>query len=149
MEFNEMDQVTLFNPTTEDFTWGFNGATYRLKAGVMRVFPGGVAELGVKHLVDKLIINDGKTLRMNDQSVRISYADKIIKRVEKLAEPEREEDVSFNEGIEAEISGDTVDLDEPTPMDIDDMPKDEDIYKAPVKEEDEFPGLDQPAEKKK
>lgn len=143
--FGEMDQITLFNPTAADFTWGFNGATYRLKANTMRVFPGGVAELGVKHLVDQLIISDNKTLRMNDVMVRSEYAEKIVKRIEHLAEPEGKEAIAYNEGFEAEVGGEPVDLDEPTPMNLDDLPKDEDIYKAPTKDtdapEEEFPGL--------
>ena len=58
MELRENDSVTIVNPTSEDFTWNFNGEPYTIRAGESKGFGMFTAFHLAKHLSSKMIDAD-------------------------------------------------------------------------------------------
>jgi hypothetical protein len=150
--FDKDSQVTLKNPTSEDFKWSASGKPYLLPAGAVRIYPGYVANLCVKHFVDKMMNEDSKKdpnveKRMTNWLARAEYADKIIVKEDRVHE-------EINEGIEMEVD-EGLDPDEvkeapEVPATIEDLEKetktDEELYPKPKKSnivEDEPTGDEQ------
>lgn len=57
-ELKEHDSVFIKNPTSEDFSWKFNGELYTVKAGEEKAFSKFVAFHLAKHLSTKIIVDD-------------------------------------------------------------------------------------------
>lgn len=53
----EMVSVTITNPTSEDFTWGYNGEPYTIKAGETMAYAKPLAYHLAKHLSTKMIVD--------------------------------------------------------------------------------------------
>ena len=58
MDEQELESVEISNPTSEDFTWRYNGSPYTLKAGERKSFAKPVAYHLAKHLSTKMIEKD-------------------------------------------------------------------------------------------
>ena len=56
----DLTAVTIINPTSEDFTWNFNGEPYTVKAGVSAAFAKPVAYHLARHLSTKMILDETK-----------------------------------------------------------------------------------------
>lgn len=54
-ELRENDSVVITNPTSEDFTWSFNGEPYTIRAGESKGFGKFTAFHLAKHLSSKMI----------------------------------------------------------------------------------------------
>lgn len=54
----ELDVLSISNPTSEDFTWNYNGEPYTIKAGETKTFSKHVAFHLAKHLSDKIIVEE-------------------------------------------------------------------------------------------
>jgi len=138
--FDKDSQVTLKNPTGEDFKWSASGKPYLLPAGAVRIYPGYVANLCVKHFVDKMMNEDAikdpnVEKRMTNWLARAEYADKIIVKEDRVHE-------EVNEGIDLEADeglnpDDIVDEIPEVPATIEDLEKstksDEELYPKPKK----------------
>lgn len=55
MDEQELESVEITNPTSEDFTWRYNGSPYTIKAGERKAFAKPVAYHLAKHLSTKMI----------------------------------------------------------------------------------------------
>lgn len=55
-----MSSVTITNPTSEDFTWGYNGEAYTIKAGETTAYAKPVSYHLAKHLSTKMIVETVK-----------------------------------------------------------------------------------------
>jgi len=124
--FGKDSNVTLTNPTKDDFLWSAMGRPYKLSAGTTRIYIGYVANLCVKHFVDKMMNEDSKNdpnieRMMTNDLVRKTYADRIIVSEDVVHETE------VNEGIEEVDEGvdpnDIVDTTEDKPATLDDFEK--------------------------
>ena len=131
--------VTLTNPTKEDFLWTYNGRPYKLPAGATRMFQGYVADLGVKHFVDKLILDDeeenpGAEKMANDPVRRAKYAERIVISEEKSYEDEDNVgvEVEVDEGVDPKDLKEE-DITEENAINIDDLPDDAELYPEPKK----------------
>ena len=56
---NELDIVSIINPTAEDFTWNYNGEPYTILANETKSFVKPVAYHLAKHLSTKMIVENG------------------------------------------------------------------------------------------
>uniref|UniRef100_A0A6H1ZVL5 Uncharacterized protein n=1 Tax=viral metagenome TaxID=1070528 RepID=A0A6H1ZVL5_9ZZZZ len=56
----ELDTINIINPTSEDFTWKYNGEPYTITAGETQTFVKRVAFHLAKHLSTQMIQNDEK-----------------------------------------------------------------------------------------
>ena len=54
----ELESVEITNPTSDDFTWRYNGSPYTIKAGEKRAFAKPVAYHLAKHLSTKMVENE-------------------------------------------------------------------------------------------
>lgn len=52
----DLSAIEITNPTSEDFTWNYNGEPYTIKAGQAAVFAKPVAYHLAKHLSTKMIV---------------------------------------------------------------------------------------------
>lgn len=57
-ELQEFDSVFLHNPTSEDFTYKFDGKPYTIKAGEIRGFSKFVSFHLAKHLSTKIVVDE-------------------------------------------------------------------------------------------
>ena len=57
----QYDSIEINNPTSEDFTWNYNGEPYTIKAGETKGFVTHVAFHLAKHLSTKMIQEDEKS----------------------------------------------------------------------------------------
>lgn len=55
------DNVRVMNPMTEDFKFKVGGVEYTIPAGATRTILGYQADQAIKHLVDKIMITEGRT----------------------------------------------------------------------------------------
>jgi len=152
--FGKHDIVTVKNPTDRDFNFSVDGEGMVVGAGETKGFPGMVANLYVKHMIDHLIISNNQVKKMLDMEYRKEVSGQIVMKVEKVnfTEPKRttaSEARQLTDELDKRTS-DTL----PEDKDFNDpeetvesleakMPKDEDLYPAPKKEEveEEFPTL--------
>lgn len=58
----DLESVTITNPTSEDFTWRFNGTPYSLKEKETKAFAKPVAFHLAKHLSTKMIVDEASQL---------------------------------------------------------------------------------------
>ena len=56
----ELEAIEITNPTSEDFTWNYNGEPYTIKAGDSKSFAKPVAYHLAKHLSTQMIVRDVK-----------------------------------------------------------------------------------------
>ena len=56
----DLSSVTIINPTSEDFTWNFNGEPYTVKADESAAFAKPVSYHLARHLATKMIIEEAK-----------------------------------------------------------------------------------------
>ena len=56
----DLTAVTIINPTSEDFTWNFNGEPYTIPAGKPAAFAKPVAYHLARHLSTKMILDETK-----------------------------------------------------------------------------------------
>lgn len=57
----DLSSVEINNPTSEDFTWNYNGEPYTIKAGVPAQFAKPVAYHLARHLSTKMIVDEVKS----------------------------------------------------------------------------------------
>ena len=57
----DLSSVEIINPTSEDFTWNYNGEPYTVKAGVKVQFAKPVAYHLARHLSTKMIVDEVKS----------------------------------------------------------------------------------------
>lgn len=92
--WTEDQQVTVTNPTSDDFTWKVHGKEYMLGAGKTAKMPGFIAWLYVYGQSVKMTQADGVFARWNEEGFRQEYYDKFVAGVDELvqivAEPEPE-----------------------------------------------------------
>lgn len=93
--WTEDQQVTVTNPTSEDFRWKVHGKDYLLGAGKTAKMPGFIAWLYVYNQAVKAVQADGKFNRWNDEGFQEEYYDRFVVGVDELvqiveAEPEPE-----------------------------------------------------------
>ena len=55
MDEQKLESVEITNPTSEDFTWRYNGSPYTIKAGERKAFAKPVAYHLAKHLSTKMV----------------------------------------------------------------------------------------------
>lgn len=63
----ESEIISIINPTSEDFTWRYNGEPYEIKAGETKPFVANIACHLAKHLSTQMIVNDVKKKMTNKQ----------------------------------------------------------------------------------
>lgn len=56
----DLSSVEITNPTSEDFTWRYNGTAYTVKAGERKAFAKPVSFHLAKHLSTKMIVEDAQ-----------------------------------------------------------------------------------------
>ena len=89
--WTEDQQVTVTNPTSEDFTWKVHGKDYLLGAGKTAKMPGFIAWLYVYGQSVKMVQADGKFGRWNEEGFRQEYFDKFVAGVDDLVQIVQEE----------------------------------------------------------
>ncbi len=127
--FGKDSNVTLTNPTKDDFLWSAMGRPYKLPAGATRIYIGYVANLCVKHFVDKMMNEDAEhdvkiERMMTNDLVRQTYADKIIVREDVVHETEVNEGIEeVDEGIDPKDLKEMIDTTQDKPATLDDFEK--------------------------
>lgn len=82
--WTEDQQVTVTNPTSEDFNFKVHGKDYMLAAGKTAKMPGFIAWLYVYGQASKVVQTEGKFARWNEEGFRKKYYDKFVVGVDEL-----------------------------------------------------------------
>lgn len=116
--FHPQSTVWVQNPFDHDVIYQVAdeqnvGYQYRLPANKVSELPGGmIATLGVKEIVDQLIMNDkSDALRIWDKEVRLKYEEKVILRVKDA--PAQVASQSEGGEIDLSVTGEGLDLTKP------------------------------------
>jgi len=81
--------VTIQNIDTDAFEFRHNNVPYLLQAGEVKNFPKFIADLAVKHLIDRILEKQDHTGKsMANQAMRAELAQRIVRREERYARPE-------------------------------------------------------------
>lgn len=93
--WTEDQQVTVTNPTGEDFRWKVHGKEYMLGAGKSAKMPGFIAWLYVYNQALKAAQEDGMFNRWNDEGFQEMYYERFVAGVDEImqiveSEPEPE-----------------------------------------------------------
>jgi len=150
--------VKVKNIDTEDFNFRVAGKDYIVKAGSTASMPGYMANHFVSKLTDKIMIDGKKEAQMNNELIRSNYYSKIdqgilndsIKPVnETIVEASQRTSIELGEeGVKGELPEEDFSEDKQLTNEEAEkvLPKDEDLYPAPKKEEEkveeEFPDLE-------
>jgi hypothetical protein len=89
--WTEYQQVTVTNPTSEDFRFKVHGKDYMLAAGRTAKMPGFIAWLYVYGQSVKMAQADGAWPRWNEEGFRKTYFDKFMVGVDELISTGEEE----------------------------------------------------------
>lgn len=103
----EDQQVTVTNPTSEDFKFKVHGKDYMLSAGKTAKMPGFIAWKYVYDQSVKAAQADGKFTSWNDEGFKQTYFEKFVAGVDELVqivEEEPEPDVHTFEEPEPDVS---------------------------------------------
>jgi len=85
--------VTIQNIDNEPFEFAHNSTPYLLLAGEVKNFPKFIADLAVKHLIDRMLEKQDHTGKsMANAALRAELASKIVRREEKYTRPENPSD---------------------------------------------------------
>ena len=80
--------VTIQNIDNEPFEFAHNSTPYLLLAGEVKNFPKFIADLAVKHLIDKVLEKQDRTGKsMANSAMRADLASRIVRKEEKYARP--------------------------------------------------------------
>src|SRR3990167_10738018 len=74
----ELDTITLNNPTTEDFTWNYNGEPYTIKAGEQKNFAQYVGFDLAKHLSSKMMNDEVTPEQKKDRAIELELAHRMV-----------------------------------------------------------------------
>ncbi len=102
--YQQYDVIALHNIDDEDFVFEFDKSSgnlpYTIPAGEVRRFPKFIARHGLKHLVDKILIKNGKTNQLNLQAARDELGSQIVVDEEKFS---RGEEKSKTQQLKEEV----------------------------------------------
>lgn len=84
--WKEDQQVTVTNPTADDFTWKVHGKEYRLDSGKTAKMPGFIAWLYVYNQAVKAAEADGVWTRWNEEGFRQTYYERFVAGVDELVQ---------------------------------------------------------------
>lgn len=84
--WTEDQQITVTNPTSDDFKFKVHNKDYLLEAGRTAKMPGYIAWMYVYGQATKLVQADGKFNRWNEEGFRQQYYDKFIAGVDELVQ---------------------------------------------------------------
>lgn len=84
--WTEDQQVTVTNPTADDFKFKVHGKEYMLATGKAAKMPGFIAWLYVYGQSVKMVQEDGEFSRWNEEGFRKDYYDKFIVGVDDLVQ---------------------------------------------------------------
>lgn len=84
--WTEDQQVTVTNPTAEDYTFKVHNKEYVLGAGRTAKMPGYIAWVYVYGLSTQLAQADGTFNRWNEEGYRQTYYDKLVSGVDNLVQ---------------------------------------------------------------
>jgi hypothetical protein len=73
---NEDKLIGVFNPTTKNFTWKYDGESYTIPKGEMVKFKYHLAHHMAKHLIDKILTD--KSTPTNKVEERAKWEKKIL-----------------------------------------------------------------------
>lgn len=102
--WTEDQQVTVSNPTAEDFRWKVHGKEYLLGAGKTAKMPGFIAWLYVYNQAVKAVQEDGKFNRWNDEDFRPQYYERFVVGIDELVH-----EVAVEQEPEVTVFGDDTD----------------------------------------
>lgn len=77
-KWSEDQQVTVVNPTKDDFKFMVHSKEYVIGAGRTAKMPGYIAWMYVYKLATKMAINAGDFNRWNEEGFRNKYYDKLV-----------------------------------------------------------------------
>jgi len=69
-------KLGVFNPTTNDFTWKYDGKDYTVPKGEMKKFDVHIAEHLAKHLIDQILTD--KNMNTGKPESRKVWEEKIL-----------------------------------------------------------------------
>lgn len=75
--WEESQQVTVVNPTEDDFKFKVHNMDYEVKAGARVKMPGYIAWVYVYNMATKLCQEDGNFNRWNEENYRPTYFKKV------------------------------------------------------------------------
>lgn len=77
-KWSEDQQVTVVNPTKDDFKFQVHSKEYVVEAGRMAKMPGYIAWMYVYKLATKMATEAGDFIRWNEEGFRDTYYDKLV-----------------------------------------------------------------------
>lgn len=69
-------EIGVFNPTTKDFTWKYNGKSYTVPKGEMKKFDYYLGHHLAKHLIDKILTE--KDIPIDKKKARAEWQKKVL-----------------------------------------------------------------------
>lgn len=84
--WTEDQQITVTNPTADDFSFKVHGKDYVLEAGRTAKMPGYIAWVYVYEQSVKAVQADGKFNRWNEEGFRQEYFDKFVAGVDNIVQ---------------------------------------------------------------
>lgn len=141
--FGRDDQVTVKNPLNRDYIFQWDGRKYLLRASTEQPMAGWMAEHYVKEMTNLLMQQNGEQDSLMRESARQPYYKMLVVSHSRMVsvdskDPDGDITVLGEEAVSgapkkglklADASDDLVDKE----LDIDALPKDEDLYPAPKK----------------
>jgi len=144
--FGRDDQVTVVNPLNKDYIFQWDGKRYLLRASSKQAMPGWMAEHYVKEMTNKLMQDEGLQNVLMVESKRQPYYDKLVISHSKMATIDSAGDAGditvLGEDTPLSPNGapkgglKVADKDDPLideELNLDELPKDEDLYPDPKK----------------
>lgn len=77
-DWSEDQQVTVTNPTKDDYTFKVHSKDYKVEAGATYKFPGFIAWVYVYGLATQMAQADKNWIHWNEEGFRKQYYDKIV-----------------------------------------------------------------------
>lgn len=82
----DLESIEIINPTSEGFTWRYNGTPYTIQAGEKKAFARPVAYHLAKHLSSKMVVDEvwSKLTREQAEIARADHKNQIHLKVSQL-----------------------------------------------------------------
>jgi hypothetical protein len=84
--WTEDQQVTVVNPTKDDFTFKVYNKDYIVEAGRMAKMPGYIAWMFVYKLSTKMAVDNGDFIHWNEEGFRKTYYDKLVVGIDDIVQ---------------------------------------------------------------